>query len=111
MLAETNEPKSIESGTSEEKISEDKMSEEKTSEKKSTDDETKEAENKELELSIFDMPLPVFVEILQNLEMPDVVSLMRTCKAMKHNILYDNILWKRLSRNKVIVLPSIDHAM
>lgn len=53
------------------------------------------------------MPLDVISNILQNLEMPDIVSMMLTCKTMKEMILQDNLLWKQINSNKLMVLSNI----
>lgn len=63
----------------------------------------------ELGTFIFNMPLDVIMNILQNLEISDIINMMLTCKTMKEMIMQDNLLWKRINPEKLIVLDNVEH--
>lgn len=58
---------------------------------------------------IFNMPLDVIMKIVQHLKITDIVNMMLTCKTMKEMIMQDNILWKRIYHDKLIVMSNNEH--
>lgn len=60
---------------------------------------------------LFNIPLDIIMKILENLDMPDVINMMLTCKTMNKMIMQDNILWKKVSRKKLIVQTNVEHKL